>query len=108
MIILEIMSNIERMRAVIEGVKHCGLPLWIGLSCEIYSEGNSLLYESTQTQSEAISSLSDNHSNVICIMHTDVSDKDDFLDVLGKIGKDRLASMLTLGTTLTGSGFTIV
>ena len=33
MIILEMMSNIERMQAVIEGVKHCELPLWIGLSC---------------------------------------------------------------------------
>ncbi|MAL21547.1 MAG: homocysteine methyltransferase [Crocinitomicaceae bacterium] len=84
MIILEMMSNIERMQAVIEGVKHCGLPLWIGLSCEIDSEGNSFLYESTQTLSEAISSISDNESDVICIMHTEVSDIDACLDVLDK------------------------
>ena len=84
MIILEMMSNIERMQAVIEGVKHCGLSLWIGLSCEIDSEGNSFLYESTQTLSEAISSISDNDSDVICIMHTEVSDIDACLDVLDK------------------------
>ena len=84
MIILEMMSNIERMQAVIEGVKHCGLPLWIGLSCEIDSEGNSLLYKSTQTLSEAISSISNNDSDVICIMHTEVSDIDACLDVLDK------------------------
>ena len=84
MIILEMMSNIERMQAVIEGVKHCGLPLWIGLSCEIDSEGNSLLYKSTQTLSEAISSISKSDSDVICIMHTEVSDIDACLDVLDK------------------------
>ena len=84
MIILEMMSNIERMQAVIEGVKHCGLPLWIGLSCEFDSEDNSFLYESTQTLSEAISLISDNDSDVICIMHTEVSDIDACLDVLDK------------------------
>ena len=84
MIILEMMSNIERMQAVIEGVKHCGLPLWIGLSFEIDSEGNSLLYKSTQTLSEAISSISNSDSDVICIMHTEVSDIDACLDVLDK------------------------
>ncbi len=72
------------MQAVIEGVKQCRLPLLIGLSCEIDSEGNSLLYESTQTLSEAISSISDNDSDVICIMHTEVSDVDACLDVLDK------------------------
>ena len=32
LIILEMMSKIDRMLAVIDGVQHCGLPIWVGFS----------------------------------------------------------------------------
>ena len=84
LIILEMMSKIDRMLAVIDGVQHCGLPIWLGFSCEIDLEGTPLLYKSTQTLSNAIDSISNYALDLICIMHTEVADIDACLDVLDK------------------------
>lgn len=84
LIILEMMSNIDRMLPVIDGVQHCGLPIWVGFSCEIDLEGTPLLYKSTQTLSDAIASISNRTLDLVCIMHTKVADIEACLDVLDK------------------------
>ena len=81
LIMLEMMAKIEPMLAVLDGVKDCGLPIWVGFSCKLDCNGTPRLYDG-QTLSDAIDSLKDRNIPLISIMHTEVSDVDACLDVI--------------------------
>jgi homocysteine S-methyltransferase len=90
LIMLEMMSKIEPMLAVLDGVQCCGLPVWVGLSCKLDSNGTPRLYDSDQTIGEqtladAIHALKDRNVPLISIMHTEVSYIDACLDVVDEM-----------------------
>jgi len=90
LIMLEMMSKIEPMLSVLDGVQRCGLPVWVGLSCKLDSEGTPRLYGSDQTIGEqtladAVHALKDRKVPLISIMHTEVTYVNSCLDVLKEI-----------------------
>ena len=87
LIMLEMMSKVEPMLAVLDGVQGCGLPVWVGLSCKLDSNGTPRLYDSDhtigeQTLADAIHALKGRNVPLISIMHTEVSYVDACLDVV--------------------------
>ena len=87
LIMLEMMSKVEPMLAVLDGVQGCGLPVWVGLSCKLDSKGTPRLYDSDhtigeQTLADAIHALKGRNVPLISIMHTEVSYVDACLDVV--------------------------
>jgi homocysteine S-methyltransferase len=90
LIMLEMMSKVEPMLAVLDGVQGCGLPVWVGLSCKLDSNGTPRLYDSDntigeQTLADAIDALNGRNVPLISIMHTEVSYVDACLDVVEKM-----------------------
>lgn len=96
LIMLEMMIDIDRMRAVLQGAITSGLPVWVGLSCATDEDGVVRLQDGQadadghkrsaygQTLGDAITALSDFDIPLINIMHTDVTFVDACLDVLDK------------------------
>ena len=87
LIMLEMMSKMEPMLAVLDGVQRCGLPVWAGLSCKLDSEGVPRLYDGDQTIGEqtladAIDVLKGRNVPLLNIMHTEVSYIDACLNVV--------------------------
>ena len=87
LIMLEMMSKVEAMLAVLDGVQDCGLPVWVGLSCKLDSNGTPRLYDGDhtigeQTLADAIHALKGRNVPLISIMHTEVSYVDACLDVV--------------------------
>ena len=58
LIILEMMSKVESMLAILDGIECCELPIWVGLSCKVDQAGIPWLYHGgtscEQTLAEAI------------------------------------------------------
>ena len=86
LLILEMMVDIERMRATLEGAAAAGVPIWVGLSGGS-DEGQQAPGAGTRLRdgeplAEAITALEAYHVEVIAIMHTDVTLIDDCLDVV--------------------------
>ena len=96
LIMLEMMIDIDRMRAVLRGASTSGLPTWVGLSCATGEDGVVRLQDGKadanghkrsangETLCDAITALSDFDIPLISIMHTDVTFVDACLEVLDK------------------------
>ena len=94
LIMLEMMIEIPRMLAVLEGAQSSGLPVWVGLSCAPDASGAMCLQAGetdangvVQAQDgallvDAIAALGDKNVPLISIMHTDVRHIDACLDVV--------------------------
>ena len=94
LIMLEMMIEIPRMLAVLDGARTSGLPVWVGLSCAPDRDGNMCLQardtdasgavygEATQPLVKAIAALDGKDVPLLSIMHTDVRDVDACLDIL--------------------------
>ncbi len=94
LIMLEMMIEIPRMLAVLEGAESSGLPVWVGLSCAPDADGNMCLQagetdptgkvygEANQPLVNAIAALDGKDVPLISIMHTDVRDIHGCLDTL--------------------------
>lgn len=86
MFILEMMSDVDRMSAILDATEQAGLPAWVGFSCAIDGEDTStpgtarLLHG--PTLAEGVASLEHRDVPVVMIMHTEVADVDPCLDVL--------------------------
>jgi homocysteine S-methyltransferase len=81
LMMLEMMVKIDRMLVVLNGAQRCGLPVWVGFSCEIDSKGMPRLIDG-ETLVDAIDSIRDRNVPLISIMHTDVNDVEVCLDVV--------------------------
>ena len=84
LIMLERMVNIDRMLVVLNGVQRCGLPVWVGFSCEVDSQGTPRLIDG-DALADAIELVRDYNVQLISIMHTDVTAVDTCLDVVDVI-----------------------
>ena len=80
LIMLEMMVKIDRMLAVLNGVQHFDLPVWVGFSCEVDSKGTPRLIDG-DTLVNAIDTIRDHNVPLISIMHTDVNDVEVCLNV---------------------------
>ena len=81
LIVLEMMVSINRMLVVLDGAQRCGLPVWVGFSCEVDSKGTPRLIDG-DALAEAIDSIRDYNVPLISIMHTDVTAVATCLDVV--------------------------
>lgn len=87
LIMLEMMIDIRRMRALLEGVKAVGLPVWVGFTCggfdqKAYDTGALPTLRNGDLLADAIAALADYDVDAITIMHTDVNLIDRCLDVV--------------------------
>ena len=96
LIMLEMMIDIDRMKAVFQGAAASGLPIWAGLSCATDNDGVVRLQNgradddghkrsaSGATLEDAIAVIRDLDIPMINIMHTDVIFVDACLDILNE------------------------
>lgn len=94
LIMLEMMVNIERMLAVLDGANASGLPVWVGLSCAPSKSGlmclqagetdadGKVMAQEGELLVDALSALREKNVPLISIMHTDVDHIDDCLDIV--------------------------
>lgn len=86
LLILEMMIDIDRMRATLDGAATSGLPMWVGLTCgseegRPVSNDGVVRLRGGEPLADAIAALEGHDVDVITIMHTDVALIDDCLDV---------------------------
>jgi S-methylmethionine-dependent homocysteine/selenocysteine methylase len=94
LIMLEMMIEVPRMLAVLEGAQQSGLPVWVGLSCAPSPEGTMCLQnadtdaagmvisDGSERLIDALDALKDKDVPLISLMHTDVRHIDACLDVV--------------------------
>lgn len=86
LIMLEMMIDVARMRATLDGAATAGLPIWVGLTCGT-AEGDPVTDDGVprlrdgESLAEAIGSLRDDDVGALSLMHTDVSLIDECLEV---------------------------
>ena len=83
LIMLEMMAFIDRTRVLIEASLASGLPVWVGVSCKKDYSGNIVLQEG-ELLADMIEVIKEYDIPLVSIMHTEVEDIDDCLDVLMK------------------------
>lgn len=72
LLMLEMMIEIDRMLAVLDGALASGLPVWVGLTCAI-NEQSEVVLEEGELLSDAVAAIQDRDVPLVSIMHTDVS-----------------------------------
>ncbi|MEM9628326.1 MAG: homocysteine S-methyltransferase family protein [Pseudomonadota bacterium] len=94
LIMLEMMVEIPRMLAVLEGAKTSGLPVWVGLSCAPDAKGvmclqagetdpnGVVIAQDGQLLADAVTALQSKQVPLLSIMHTDVCHIEACLDVV--------------------------
>lgn len=86
LLILEMMVDINRMRATLEGAARAGLPVWVGLTSGSYGvppavDGVPRLRDG-ETLADAVAALAGHDVGALVVMHTDVTLVDGCLDVV--------------------------
>ena len=82
LIMLEMLINIDRLRACIDGAQTSGLPVWVGLSVEPVNGEMCLL--DGESLVDAVAVLVEKNVPLVNIMHTEVEHIDRCLDILEK------------------------
>lgn len=94
LIMLEMMIEVPRMLAVLDGANQSGLPVWVGLSCAPDENGilclqggktdssGTVFGHSKRTLVDALASLEGKDIPVLSLMHTDVRHIDACLDIV--------------------------
>jgi len=80
LIVLEMLINIDRLIACIDGAQGSGLPVWVGLSLAPI-DGEMCLLEG-ESLIDTLAAIKDKNIALINIMHTEVGYIDSCLDVL--------------------------
>ncbi len=86
LLMLEMMIDIDRMRATLDGAVSAGLPIWVGLTCgseegRPFADDGSVRLRDGELLADAIAALGADDVGVITIMHTDVDMIDECLDI---------------------------
>lgn len=86
LLVLEMMIDIERMRATLDGAMTIGLPMWVGFTCGSeqgvpLARDDSVRLRDGELLADAIRALDQYDIDVITIMHTDIALVDACLDV---------------------------
>ena len=80
LVMLEMMADVDRFLAVLEGARRSGLPVWVGFSCELDEHGVVRLLHGP-TLAEGLQAAAGMDVPVASVMHTEVDDVDACLDV---------------------------
>ncbi len=72
LIMLEMMTDIERLLIVLSAAQTSGLPVWVGFSCEVDEQGVVRLLEGP-TLEEGIAAIQEKGVPLVSIMHTEVA-----------------------------------
>ena len=81
LIVLEMMKDIDRLIVSMDAAGKTKLPIWVGLSCDVNSNGQIQLLGG-ETLQEAISEIKTRDIDLISIMHTEVHLVEDCLTIL--------------------------
>lgn len=86
LLVLEMMIDIDRMTATLDGAVTAGLPIWVGFTCgseegEPFVDDGSVRLRDGELLADAIAALEAYDVDAITIMHTDVGMIDDCIDV---------------------------
>ncbi len=84
MLVLEMMSDVDRTLTLLHASQQTGVPVWVGFSCEIDEAGTVRLLDGP-TLVEGVAAIEGRDVPVVSIMHTEVSDIDPCLDVLDEV-----------------------
>ncbi len=91
LIMLEMMSHIDQTLAVLDATRECGLPVWVGFSCEVIdgeipADGEAVRLLGGPSLADGVAALNELEVKVpvVSIMHTEVEDTDPCLDVLDR------------------------
>ncbi|MFT5113237.1 MAG: S-methylmethionine-dependent homocysteine/selenocysteine methylase [Parasphingorhabdus sp.] len=68
---IEMAIDIPRMNAQVDAARETGLPVWVGLTCKLDSDGEAVL-RNGDSLAEALQELQSKQVPVVNIMHTDV------------------------------------
>ena len=101
LLMLEMMIDIEQMMVTYEAAKSSGLPIWIGLTCEVDDKGEICLRDGDPLE-HTLASLSDEKPDVVNIMHTDVSYVIPALDYLKSLWNGHVGVYAHSGRTING------
>ena len=87
LLVLEMMVDVARMRATLEGAATAGLPVWVGLTCgsgdgRPVAAGDGARLRDGEPLAEALAALEPYDVEVVATMHTDVALVDEGLDVV--------------------------
>jgi S-methylmethionine-dependent homocysteine/selenocysteine methylase len=82
LIMLEMMSDVERMLILLDAAQKTGLPVWVGFSCNLDEQGEPRLLDGP-TLLEGIKAIQEKEVPVVNIMHTEV----EYIDACIKILK---------------------
>ena len=80
-IMLEMMIDIEQMVTSLDAVQSCGLPIWVGLTCEP-NQSSIMCLRDGDGLKESLYELQKFNPDTVNIMHTEVSYVDLCLDIL--------------------------
>lgn len=78
---LEMMIDIDKMLILLDTARSTGLPIWVGFTCELNSQGVVCL-RNGEPLSNAIAAIEDRQIDLVNIMHTEVEDIDICLEAL--------------------------
>lgn len=81
LLMLEMMVDIDRMLATFDAAQSSGLPVWVGLSCELNETGEVALQKGGLL-TDAVDALAERNVPLLSIMHTEVAHVDACLDAL--------------------------
>jgi S-methylmethionine-dependent homocysteine/selenocysteine methylase len=81
LIMLEMMTDIERTLITLEAAQKTGLPVWVGFSCHLDERGEPHLLDGP-TLLEGVKAIEDRGVPVVTIMHSEVEYIDSCLNVL--------------------------
>ena len=81
LIMLEMMSDIERMLIVLDAAQKSGLPVWVGFSCQLDKLGEPHLLDGP-TLFDGVKAIEEKEVPVVSIMHTEVEYVDACINVL--------------------------
>lgn len=81
LIMLEMMSDVERTLIMVEAAQKSRLPVWVGFSCTL-DENGAVRLLSGPSLAEGLESISDKNVPLVSIMHTEVEYIEACLDVL--------------------------
>lgn len=82
LLMLEMMADVERFLTVLDGARTSGLPVWVGFSCADTSDGEVRLLDGPPL-AEGLQAAAEREVPLVSIMHTEVTDIDASLDVVG-------------------------
>jgi len=100
LLIVEMIEELATGRAAVRAAVETGLPVWLGFSCSRTATGRIMLWEQGHTLQEGIAATASIGGSAAFIMHTDVGDVPEALNILAENWPGTLGVYAHSGTFL--------